>query len=110
MYQYMSHCADCKWEDLEIDGVSSKVLYDATGSRTVVTKMAAGSTIPRHHHTHANETVYVLEGDFLEEGDEYGPGSYFVGLVGTSHGPHGSRNGCLLLTHWTGGPLDFIAD
>jgi quercetin dioxygenase-like cupin family protein len=106
----MNSCLQCKWEKLAIKGVESKTLYfdEGTKARTVETKLAPGATIPRHCHTHANETVYVLSGDFIEEGTEYQAGSYFVAKAGTIHGPHHSRTGCVVLTHWTGGELDFI--
>ncbi|MBS1991141.1 MAG: cupin domain-containing protein [Cyanobacteria bacterium SZAS LIN-3] len=112
MYDYLSDCVDCVWEKLSIDGVESKTIFESDGDhhKTVLTRLAPGATIPRHHHTHANETVYVLSGDFVEEGKAYGPGSYFVGKAGTSHGPHHSESGCVVLTHWTGGPMDFVVD
>ncbi|MDR3617134.1 MAG: cupin domain-containing protein [Candidatus Obscuribacterales bacterium] len=112
MYQYLSDCHHCQWEKLEIDGVESKTLYvdEQTNARTVETKLSPGAVIPRHSHTHAHETVYVLSGDFIEEGVKYGPGSYFVGKAGVSHGPHKSDNGCLVITHWTGGPIDFVME
>ena len=110
MYQFMSNCLACEWASLAIDGVKSKVLYfdEATNAKTVETEMKPGAIIPQHSHTHANETVYVLSGDFIEEQTEYGPGSYFVGRAGTAHGPHRTKNGCVVLTHWTGGPVDFV--
>ncbi len=110
MYQYVNDCFGCQWESLAIEGVESKTLYfdEKKNARTVETRMQPGATIPRHSHTHANETVYVLSGDFIEEGIEYGPGSYFVGKAGTIHGPHQTKNGCIVLTHWTGGPVDFV--
>lgn len=49
-----------------------------------------GSTIPAHRHSLADETVYVLEGDFIEAGVGYGLGAFFAGKAGTPHGPHSS--------------------
>ena len=108
MYQFMSDCSGCQWESLAVEGVDSKVLYLDESAKTVETRMKPGAIIPRHSHTHANETVYVLSGDFIEEEVEYGPGSYFVGRAGTAHGPHHTNSGCIVLTHWTGGPVDFV--
>ena len=70
--------------------------------------MVPGAVIPRHFHSHADETVYVLEGDFIEEGTTYGDGAYFVGKSGIPHGPHETTTGCTVLTHWTGGIVDFV--
>ncbi|HEY9773733.1 MAG TPA: cupin domain-containing protein [Planktothrix sp.] len=108
----MSDCSGCQWEKLAIEGVESKVIYldDQTQTKTVQTRLSPGATIPRHSHTHAAETVYVLSGDFIEEGVSYGPGSYFVGNAKTAHGPHHSKTGCVVLTHWTGGPVDFVVE
>jgi anti-sigma factor ChrR (cupin superfamily) len=110
MYQFMDNCLGCAWEAIGIDGVECKVIYENidSGQRAVLTKLAAGAVIPRHHHTHANETVYVLDGDFIEEGCEYLTGSYFVGEARTAHGPHTTKNGCTILTQWSGGPVDFV--
>ncbi len=110
MYEFADSCKDCAFQALAISGVESKELYadELSGRKTVLTRMAPGAVIPKHKHTHVDETVYVLEGDFVEEGVSYGPGSYFVGKAGTAHGPHASTNGCLVLTHWTGGAVDFI--
>lgn len=109
MYQFMDSCLACSWEALAIEGVECKTLYEnqELGQKTVLTKLAPGATIPMHWHTNADETVYVIEGILLEEGTEYGAGSYFVGKAKTTHGPHHSKNGCTLLTHWSGGPVDF---
>jgi hypothetical protein len=52
----------------------------------------------------------VLEGDFVEAGMTYGPGTFFAGKAGTTHGPHHSVGGCTVLTHFSA-ELDFnLAD
>jgi len=109
MYQLKINQADVKSTPLEIPGVSMKILYtDAgTGGMAVLTRMEPGATIPRHSHTHADEKVYVLEGDFIEEGEAFGPGSYFVGKAKTTHGPHQTEQGCLVLTHFSA-EFDFV--
>lgn len=33
---------------------------------TVLTRTEPGANIPAHHHTKAQETVFALEGDFVE--------------------------------------------
>jgi hypothetical protein len=48
----------------------------------------------------------LLSGDFIEQGKSYGPGAFFVGKAGTSHGPHNSVSGCTVLTTFSAS-LDF---
>lgn len=69
-----------------------------TGGMTVLTRMEPGAAIPAHLHTHAHETVFVVSGDFVEDGKAYGPGSFFAGEAGTPHGPHRTLSGCVVLT------------
>jgi anti-sigma factor ChrR (cupin superfamily) len=93
---------------LDIPGVTIQTLHtdDISGAMIVLTHIAAGATIPQHWHTSAGETVFVLSGDFIEQGRSYGPGAFFVGKAGTSHGPHNSASGCTVLTTFSA-PLDF---
>ena len=94
--------------ELEIPGVTMQPLHtdEASGAMTVLTHMAPGASIPEHWHTVADETVLVLKGDFIENGTSFGPGTFFVGKAGTSHGPHETRNGCTVITNFSA-PLDF---
>ena len=109
MYDSKTDIAALEWTALEFPGVSLKVLQQnpLTGAMTVMTRIAAGSFIPAHRHTKADETVYVIEGDFIEDGVSYGPGHFFVGRAGTNHGPHRSSRGCVLLTTFSA-TLDFV--
>jgi anti-sigma factor ChrR (cupin superfamily) len=93
---------------LDIPGMKIQTLHADQISRatTVLTHIAAGASIPQHWHTFADETVFVLSGDFIEHGRSYGPGAFFVGTAGTSHGPHDSISGCTVLTTFSA-PLDF---
>jgi quercetin dioxygenase-like cupin family protein len=113
----MDHCrvydikirdSEVGWIPLELPGVSIKVLNkdESTGATAVLTRIEAGAIIPAHFHSRADETVYVLNGDFIEDGVRYGPGSYFAGKAGTPHGPHETVEGCILLTHFSA-ELDF---
>src|SRR4051812_42873291 len=90
-------------------GISSKILQqvESTGGMTGMTRLAAGSSLPAHSHTHADQTVFVLEGDLIDDGVTYGPGSFFVAKAGTPHGPQGTSGGCVLLTTYSG-PPDFV--
>jgi quercetin dioxygenase-like cupin family protein len=109
MYQTKMNTAAIDWSPLDFPGVSMKILqqFESTGGITVMTRIAPGSSIPAHSHTQADETVFVVEGDFVEDGVTYGPGSFFVGWAGSTHGPHTSVGGCVLLTTFSA-PLDFV--
>jgi anti-sigma factor ChrR (cupin superfamily) len=109
MYQLKQLPNQAAWTPLDFPGVEIKLLHtdNASGAATVLTRLAPGATIPRHRHTHADETVYVIEGDFIEDNESFGPGSFFAGKAGTDHGPHTSKNGCLVLTRFSA-PLDFV--
>jgi quercetin dioxygenase-like cupin family protein len=108
MYNVKINESEVSWTPLEMAGVSMKVLHkdEATGAMAVLTRMDARATIPAHFHTKADETVYVLTGDFVEDGVSHGPGSYFVGKAGIPHGPHKTVGGCTVLTHFSA-ELDF---
>jgi uncharacterized RmlC-like cupin family protein len=108
MYGVKVNESEVGWTPLDMPGVSMKVLHKdgTTGAMAVLTRMDAGATIPAHFHTKADETVYVLAGDFVEDGVSHGPGSYFVGKAGVPHGPHQSVGGCTVLTHFSA-ELDF---
>ena len=90
-------------------GVSMKMLQqvESTGGMIGMMRMEAGSSIPAHSHTHADQAVFVIEGDLIEEGVTYGPGSFLVAKAGTPHGPHSSSGGCVLLSTYFGKP-DFV--
>jgi anti-sigma factor ChrR (cupin superfamily) len=107
MYELKRAADDAGWAALDFPGVRIKVLHtdESTGATTVLTHLAPRAMIPRHRHTVADETVYVIEGDFIEEKESFGPGSFFAGRAGTEHGPHASRNGCLVLTRFSA-PLE----
>ncbi len=72
----------------------------------MLTRIDAVATIPEHWHRKADETVFVLEGDFVEAGVTYGSGTFFAGKAGTTHGPRHSIRGWTVLTHFSA-ELDF---
>jgi quercetin dioxygenase-like cupin family protein len=92
-------------------GVSVKLLHrGGRDGMVVLTRLAPGAVIPEHWHSEADETVYVLDGDFVEGGFSYGPGTFFFGKAGRPHGPHTSLRGCTALMQFsTTGDLDFNA-
>jgi hypothetical protein len=86
--------ADIPHSALDLPGAALQELHtEPGGSMTVPTHPAAGATIQEHWHTHADETAYVLPGDF-------------VGRAGTRHGRCISVHGCIVLTRFSA-PLDF---
>jgi quercetin dioxygenase-like cupin family protein len=109
MYHLKLQADTLEWSPLDFPGVSMRVLYadQDTGATTVLTRMAPGAVIPAHLHTTADETVYVLEGDFVEDGQSHGPASFFAGKAGVPHGPHRTVDGCTVLTAFSAA-VDFV--
>lgn len=109
MYPVQVSEADLGWCPLDFPGVWLKVLHrdPGTGASAVLTRLDPGAVIPAHLHTRAGESVYVLAGDFVEDGVTHGPGAYFAAPAGTPHGPHRSAGGCVVLTHFSA-DLDFV--
>ena len=108
MYETKLDTSALAWS-AENAGMSMKMLHqdESSGAMTAMTRLAAGSSIPAHSHTYADQTVFVLEGDLIDDGVSYGPGSFFVVKAGSPHGPHGTSGGCVLLTTYNGRP-DFV--
>src|SRR6516164_860672 len=65
----------------------------ALGPVMVHIVMKPGSVIPAHKHDGMAEALYVLEGDFINEGKEYLPGTSVHVKAGKQHGPHTTKNG-----------------
>jgi quercetin dioxygenase-like cupin family protein len=63
--------------------------------------MKPGAVIPAHLHKGMAEALYVVEGDFTNEGKQYQPGTSLHFKAGNIHGPHSTKNGCKLLILWT---------
>ncbi len=63
--------------------------------------MEPGSYIPAHKHDGVAEVLYIVEGDFTNDGKAYGPGDSLHIKAGNVHGPHSTRNGCKVLVLWT---------
>jgi anti-sigma factor ChrR (cupin superfamily) len=109
MYHLKLHADSVAWTPLDFPGVSLRVLHadPDTGATSVLTRLAPGAVIPAHLHTKADETVYVLEGDFVEDGRSHDPGTFFAGKAGVPHGPHSTVGGCTVLTAFSAA-LDFV--
>ena len=63
--------------------------------------MKPGAVIPAHLHKGITEALYVMEGDFTNEGKQYPAGTSLHFKAGKAHGPHTTTNGCTLLALWT---------
>ena len=63
--------------------------------------MKPGSVIPAHIHDGVAEVLYVVEGNFINEGKPYPAGTSLHVKAGKEHGPHSTETGCTLLVLWT---------
>jgi quercetin dioxygenase-like cupin family protein len=72
--------------------------------------MQPGSVIPAHLHKNVAEVLYIVEGDFINEGKHYNAGTTLHIKAGMPHGPHSTKNGCRLLVLWTERTLNESAD
>jgi quercetin dioxygenase-like cupin family protein len=63
--------------------------------------MKPGAVIPAHLHKGITEALYVMEGDFTNEGKQYPAGTSLHFKAGKAHGPHTTTKGCKLLDLWT---------
>ena len=108
MFQYIAHQKEKSWQAGPYAGVDLLVLHknEKTGGMTVLRKFAAGTTIPAHLHSQANESVYILSGEWEEAGVTHGVGTFFFAPRGERHGPHFARTEVISLTMFDG-PLTF---
>jgi len=63
--------------------------------------MRPGSVIPAHTHEGVAEVLYVIEGDFVNEGKKYAAGTSLHVKAGKVHGPHSTERGCTILVLWS---------
>ena len=65
MYQIKTDTSALPWSPTGWPGVSMKMLQqvESTGGMTGMMRMEAGSSIPAHSHTNADQMVFVIEGD-----------------------------------------------
>jgi len=109
MFQYTSLARDKKWQPGPYPGVELLVLHksEETGGLTVLRKFHAGTTVPAHIHPQANESAYVLSGEWEEEGVVYTTGAFLFAPRGELHGPHLARTEVISLTVFDG-PLTVV--
>ncbi len=86
------------WETFS-EGVERIALRAKPGENRVLLRIAPGKSYPAHSHSVPDE-VYVIEGIYVdsgvEEGKEFGPGSYLYYPAGTHHHAT-SPTGCTIL-------------
>lgn len=104
MFPYSILAKEGRWEAGPYAGVELLVLHknERTGGVTVLRKFHAGVTVPAHIHPEANESVYVLSGEWEESNVVYGPGAFFFAPKGQAHGPHTARTEVISLTIFDG--------
>jgi hypothetical protein len=72
MYETKTDTSALAWSPTGWPGVSMKMLQQVessggmTGGMIGMMRMEAGSSIPAHSHTHADQAVFVIEGDLVE--------------------------------------------
>jgi quercetin dioxygenase-like cupin family protein len=64
--------------------------------------MQPGDEIARHFHAGQAETLYILEGVFIDEGIAYPAGTELSVESGAHHGPHTTTTGTTFLAMFTG--------
>ena len=98
------------WQTGPYEGVKLKILNknETTGGVTVLRKFEEGTVVPAHIHPEANETAYILEGQWDESGTAYTTGTLFHAPRGEAHGPHIARTEVISLTIFDG-PLTVVA-
>ncbi len=104
MFQYTASAKDKAWQPGPYDGVELLVLHkhETTGGVTALRKFHAGVTVPAHTHPLANESVYILSGQWEESGVTYGAGDFFFAPKGAPHGPHIAKTEVISLTVFDG--------
>jgi quercetin dioxygenase-like cupin family protein len=100
MYQDSVHANDVNWQPARFPGVYLKILHGNPESEAsvVLRKLEPNAVIPKHYHAETDETVYVLDGDFIEDEKAYGLGHVFFAKATFPHGPRTTAKGCIVLT------------
>ena len=109
MFPYIVFSKDKIWQPGPYPGVELLVLYknEATGGVTVLRKFEAGATVPAHTHPQANESAYILSGEWEESGVTHTAGTFFFAPKGERHGPHVAKTEVISLTVFDG-PLTVV--
>ena len=104
MFPHVTTAETTPWQPGPYPGVDLRILHrnPDTGGVTVLRRFQAGAVIPAHTHPLANETAYVLSGEWEESGVTYSAGTCFFAPKGVAHGPHVARTEVLSLTVFDG--------
>jgi anti-sigma factor ChrR (cupin superfamily) len=86
------------WLETPCPGVSFKTLFEDRERRyaTALVRMAPGSSYPSHRHAGVEE-CFVIAGEVSLADHDFRPGDYLVSEAGSTHPPHTTREGCVLL-------------
>jgi anti-sigma factor ChrR (cupin superfamily) len=94
------------WQPGERPGEMIRSLVDdPRGYRTMLLKVAPGPLGIMHAHDEI-EQIYVMEGDFFDDDESYGPGDFLLRMPGAMHRA-GSKGGCTMFIVYaplSGGP------
>lgn len=83
-----------EWEASPFPGVWNKVLYeDASGRRTILTRLEPGARLPRHRHT-GLEQSFILEGSLVDDDGACTAGNFVWRCPGSVHSAW-SPDGCI---------------
>lgn len=74
----------------------------AVGPGLLRIMMEPGDVIARHYHGGQAETLYILEGTFVDEGNVYPAGTELSVKPNMHHGPHTTDTGVTFLAMFTG--------
>ena len=109
MFPYIALSQGKNWQPGPYPGVELLMLHQnaASGGVTVLRKFHAGVRVPAHIHPEANESVYILSGEWEESGTVYTPGTFFFAPKGERHGPHVAKTEVISLTMFDG-PLTVV--
>ncbi len=80
-------------------GDTRSLIEDPRGYRTMLLRIEPSPLGELHAHTEI-EQIYILEGDFFDDDESYGPGDFVLRMPGAMHRA-GSRNGCTMLITYT---------
>jgi anti-sigma factor ChrR (cupin superfamily) len=88
---------EIQWKDCG-NGVFAKLLFRDTvvGTVTRLYKLAPGTVFTEHVHPGA-EQCFILEGDFIVNGERFGPGDFHCAPLGSTHQHITTTQGTTLL-------------
>ncbi|MBC8003102.1 MAG: cupin domain-containing protein [Opitutaceae bacterium] len=110
MFPYIALASEKSWQPGPYEGVELLPLHKnpVTGGVTVLRKFKAGITVPAHIHPLANESVYIISGDWEESGTTYSTGAFLFAPKGERHGPHHAKTEVISVTMFDG-PLTVVS-